>query len=68
VLWFDQCGRAICYPHELLEDASDIVNVSDAMLNEHSCWANAQIGQSYGWDAPLVPPTITVEKVPGKRG
>lgn len=36
-LWFDQCGRAIRYSREPLEDASDIANVSDAMLNEYSC-------------------------------
>ncbi|KAJ6118739.1 hypothetical protein N7471_013359 [Penicillium samsonianum] len=56
VLWFDQCGRAIRYSRESLEDALDIANVSDAMLNEYSCWANAQIGQSYEWGAPLGPP------------
>ncbi|CAI7583092.1 unnamed protein product [Penicillium bialowiezense] len=53
VLWFDQCGRAIRYSREPLEDASDIANVSDAMVNEYSCWANAHIGQSYEWGAPL---------------
>ncbi|KAI3112635.1 transcriptional regulator family: Fungal Specific TF [Penicillium roqueforti] len=46
-LWFDQCGRAIRYSREPLEDASDIANVSDAMLNEYSCWTNAQIGQAH---------------------
>lgn len=59
VVWFDQCGRAIRYSREELEDASDIANVSNIMLNEFGCWANAQIGQSYEWGAPLGPPYAT---------
>lgn len=54
--WVDECGRAIRYSRLELEDASDIANVSNPMLNKHSCWANAQIGQSYEWGAPLGPP------------
>ncbi|KAJ5140469.1 hypothetical protein N7448_003877 [Penicillium atrosanguineum] len=52
VVWIDQCGRAIRNSREELEDASDIANVFNAMLNEFPCWTNAQIGQSYEWGGP----------------
>ncbi|KAL2817008.1 hypothetical protein BDW59DRAFT_175633 [Aspergillus cavernicola] len=56
VVWFDECGRAIRYSREALEDASDIAGLSNYMLNEYGCWVNAKIGQPYQWGQPLGPP------------
>lgn len=56
VVWFDECGRAIRYSRMGLNAASDIANLSDCMLDDYSCWAHAQIGESYEWGAPLGPP------------
>ncbi|KAJ5797044.1 uncharacterized protein N7518_005584 [Penicillium psychrosexuale] len=56
VVFVDECGRAIRYSRLELKDAADIAYLSNFMLKEYGCWANAQIGQSYEWGAPLGPP------------
>ena len=37
IVWVDQGGRAIRYSRVELEDALDIANVSNSMLNEFPC-------------------------------
>jgi hypothetical protein len=56
VVFVDQCGRAIRYSRLELKGAAEIAYLSNFMLKEYGCWANAQIGQSYEWRAPLGPP------------
>ncbi|KAJ5157016.1 uncharacterized protein N7482_008116 [Penicillium canariense] len=56
VVFVDECGRPIRYSRLELEEAADIVNLENFMLIEHGSWANAQVGESYEWGAPLGPP------------
>ncbi|CDM36007.1 hypothetical protein DTO013E5_5502 [Penicillium roqueforti] len=56
VVFVDKGGRAIHYSRLELKDAADIAYLLNFMLQEHGCWVNAQIGQSYEWGAPLRPP------------
>jgi predicted metal-binding protein len=37
IVWSYECGRAIRYFREKLENASDIVYLANCMLPEHSC-------------------------------
>ncbi|CAG8429201.1 unnamed protein product [Penicillium salamii] len=56
VMWFDQCGRAIRYSREELDEAGSIAGCFDYILRDRRCWQNAEIGGSYEWGAPLGPP------------
>lgn len=56
VVWFDECGRAIHYSREVLDDASNIAGLSNCMLNKYGCWVNAKLGQFYQWGQPLGAP------------
>jgi len=33
--------------------AAEIANIDPCYLEDHTCWDNADIGESYEWGAPL---------------
>jgi hypothetical protein len=55
-VWFDECGRAIRYAREPLDETADIAALSNYMMNEYGCWINAKIGRVYRWGELLGPP------------
>ncbi|KAJ5928250.1 hypothetical protein N7466_007206 [Penicillium verhagenii] len=62
VVWYDECGREIRYYREEAMQAAEMANVDLCYINEHACWTNAEIGESYEWGAPLGPPYSMVDQ------
>ncbi|KAJ5701323.1 hypothetical protein N7488_008871 [Penicillium malachiteum] len=56
IVFFDEFGQNVRYAREEADEAVENTALTNAHLDDHACWANANIGELYQRGHPLGPP------------
>ncbi|KAJ6016938.1 hypothetical protein N7451_000317 [Penicillium sp. IBT 35674x] len=56
IVFFDEFGRTVRFAREEAFESVEMTALSNAFLDDHACWAWAEIGELYRRGQPLGPP------------
>lgn len=56
IVFFDEFGRTVRYAREEPSESVEMTALTNAYLDDHACWAYANIGELYRRGQPLGPP------------